>query len=253
MLKIANNVIREFLIALVVSFIFIGVVFNVNFGYLDISDEITSVRLSIFLLICINIYLIFHCNCKLKISVFLNNINLLGFASLLIILLGLLISFVLNGGMTGIEYIVSSILQLIGFLLFCFAIDNVKKNVFINVFLWVSVLYLVFLYMTLGFDFSNNFYIIRQELNSKLPQGLNRFLNGFVMILIIPFGVLFGSCGKSKINVILSSSLLILCVILAIYSGSRQYIVSVFLLLVAAIFVSERSKSIFWLFVLIIV
>lgn len=243
--------VKNIIISPLVIVVFLGTLFNLNFAIFGLSESVTSVRIALLVSILIFFYYAIKYEGRISVLLLKDKATFWGLISVIVVAISLTISFFCNMEVGSFNYVLTAWLQVVLYFFFSVLLANEDKTRLLNVFI---VMIFVFVAILGGFFLSkiagHGLYQVRGELNEVLPQGLNRFLNGYVFLWVIPIGVLFGALPKSVMNIFVSVLVSLIGVLLLVYSGSRQYLISVFLLVFFASLIGERkSKSVFILIV----
>lgn len=216
--------------------------FNINFSIFGFSDVITSVRISLLLTLFVFILYFLGNNGKVKLGVLNNEIVILGLVSVFIVAFSLTISFLLNMKISNFNYVLTAWFQFFLYLIFSIILPFKKEKELLSSLVGVILLYVLILGVFLIFGIEGQgLYQIRGELNQVFPQGLNRFLNGFVFLWVIPIAVFHNFLPRSLVNLIASFMIFLIGAMLLIYSGSRQYFLSVVILFFVAGLIDKKK------------
>src|SRR5699024_7256370 len=217
---------------------------GVNGSDFGISPFITSNRIDIFLLVLINIIIIFRNN-----HIHINkNILIISVTFVLISIWGF-ISILLSPfqGKTSVSPIITCILIAIVLMLISNIIlsnnDHLHEyflNTVILLGTCISVFYLTWGYLNVG-NLTDN-YMWRVTF-STTSNGLNRVLNGLLVIGMLNILVLFSLIKKKRIYTIFSLITLISLFILIIVTGSRQVLIGLIVTLLFTIILNLFLKK----------
>lgn len=230
------------LISILVSIVFLGVLFNLNFSIFGFSEKITSVRLSFLLLLLVLVCCLVKKQGVADLSILKDRVSFLGLICVFVVAISLLISFLLNSSKSNSFYVLSAWLQVFFFISFAVILAQEDKDRFVSFFVTVILLYVALLGVFFCLKVTGNgLYQVRGQLDEMLPQGLNRFLNGYVLLWVIPISVLFGALPRNATNISASVLISLIGIALLAYSGSRQYLLGVFSFIFGAVLISERK------------
>jgi hypothetical protein len=176
-----------------------------------------------------------------------NKANFYGLLLVLHLSLSILISLAFNMRALDLNVFgigVTSLLQVISYVLFVGLLNFINREFFLTCWVYFTFCVLCFLLFLIHFEFNGVFengYLIRNFLNDNVPQGLNRFLNGLSVLLILPLAIVMKVVRRSRVEFYLSMAILFMAVVIIMVSGARQFLLALILSFFFLVFINSNN------------